>query len=135
LSAVDLRTHYLNYIAVLNERRFDDLRDFVADELVYNGEPMSVGQYRRLLESDVRSIPDLYFAVEQLVVEDGDVACRLRFDCTPVGRFKGFEADGSRIEFTEHVFYRFRDGYISQVWSLLDIEALQRQMAHTGELD
>jgi predicted ester cyclase len=131
VSAVDLKEHYLNYIAVLNERRFDDLKNFVADELVYNDAPMNAGQYRQLLEDDVRTISDLFFDVQQLVGSDEYVACRIRFDCTPVERFQGFEPSGSRIVFAEHVFYRFQDDHITQVWSLLDIGALQRQLAGT----
>jgi SnoaL-like polyketide cyclase len=68
----------------LNQRRFAALPDFVADELVYNETPMTAGQYRQLLEDDVRTIPDLFFDVQQLVVDAGHVACRIRFDCTPV---------------------------------------------------
>jgi len=36
----------------LNERRFEDLPTFVADELVYNDERMTGRQYRELLEDD-----------------------------------------------------------------------------------
>ena len=52
-----LERHCWSYIAALNERRFDDLSAFVADELVHNDAPISAGQYRELLEDDVRSIP------------------------------------------------------------------------------
>ena len=78
MSAIDLREHYLNYIATLNERRFEDLPAFAADELVYNGAPMTGRQYHELLEDDVRRIPDLFFDVQHLVVDNGYVACRLR---------------------------------------------------------
>jgi predicted ester cyclase len=32
------------------------------------------------------------------------------------------------VAFAEHVFYRFRDGRIEQVWSLIDTDALRDQM-------
>ncbi|MBC8091598.1 MAG: ester cyclase [Pseudonocardia sp.] len=131
MSSTPLRRHYLDYIAALNERRFDDLTNFVADELVYNDAPMSAGRYRRLLEDDVCTIPDLYFDVQQLVVDNDSVACRIRFDCTPVEVFHGFDPSGSRVVFTEHVLYRFQDDHITQVWSLLDIGALHSQLTRT----
>jgi predicted ester cyclase len=31
--------------------------------------------------------------------------------------------------FAEHVFYRFQDGRIERVWSLIDINAVRDQMA------
>lgn len=128
MSAIDLREHYLNYIATLNERRFEDLPAFAADELVYDGAPMTGGQYRELLEDDVRRIPDLFFDVQHLVVDNGYVACRIGFDCTPREPFQGRQPTGSRVVFAEHVFYRFHYARITQVWSLLDVAALQRQL-------
>ncbi|SHN47239.1 ester cyclase [Cryptosporangium aurantiacum] len=132
MSTLDLRSHYTNYIATLNHRRFDDLLTFVCEDLTYNDVSMTSGQYRALLEDDVRRIPDLYFEVMHLIVEGDVVACRLRFDCTPREPFRGLAPTGARVVFTEHVFYRFRDDRISQVWSLLDVEALQNQMRGWG---
>ena len=123
-----LEQHYRDYIAVLNERRFADLPAFVADELLYDEEPMRADQYRALLEDDVRRIPDLFFDVRHLVAAGDSVAARLRFDCTPVEPFRGMEPTGSRVVFTEHVFYRFDDQRIARVWSLLNVAALQRQL-------
>lgn len=124
---IDLRQHYLNYIATLNERRFEDLPTFVADELVYNDVRITGGQYRELLEDDVRTT-DLHFDVQDLVVDDGYVACRIGFDCTPREPFHGRAPTGARVVFTEHVFYRFEHDHITQVWSLLDVAALNRQL-------
>lgn len=123
-----IERHYLDYIAVLNERRFAELAAFVADELVYNDAPMSARQYRRLLEDDVRRIPDLFFDVQRLVAAGDQVAARLRFDCTPALTFHGVEPTGLRVVFHEHVFYRFEDEHIAEVWSLLDTAALQVQL-------
>ncbi|NIZ91560.1 ester cyclase [Kineococcus rubinsiae] len=123
-----LERHYRDYLAALDDRRFEDLPAFVADELTYNEASLSAARYRALLEDDVRRIPDLSFDVQHLVVAGDHVAARLRFDCTPVETFHGFEPTGSRVVFTEHVFYRFRDDRIVQVWSLLDVAALQRQL-------
>jgi predicted ester cyclase len=123
----DLEQRYRDYLAVLDERRFDDLAAFVADVVVVDDVPVSARRYREAREDDVRRIPDVSYDVQHLVVAGDLVAARLRFDCTPVLPFRGREPSGSRVVFTEHVFYRFRDGRIVQVWSLLDVEALQRQ--------
>lgn len=125
---MDLEEHYVSYIATLNERRFDELPTFVADDLVYNDAPMTGRQYRELLEGDVGTFPDLFFDIAHLVVAGGLVACRIRFDVTPTAPFRGFAPTGSKVVFTEHVFYRFTGDRITQVWSLLDVEALARQL-------
>ena len=93
---MDLRRHYLAYLDTLNERRFDDLVEYVADELTYNDRPMTLQDYRDLLEGDVAAIPDLRFDVGILVVSDDRVACRIDFDCTPVAPFLGFDPPGHR---------------------------------------
>lgn len=119
---------YRRYIAALNERRLDDLDQFVHDRLVYNGEDWSRERYRSLLADDVRRIPDLRYDIQVLVTGADHVAGRIWFDCTPQQRFLGIDATGGRVSFAEHVFYRFRAGRIEQVWSLIDTDGIRRQL-------
>ena len=51
------------------------------------------------------------------------------FDCTPQGEFLGLKPNGKPVSFAEHVFYRWRDGRIHEVWSLIDQPAIQAQLA------
>jgi steroid delta-isomerase-like uncharacterized protein len=127
-----LRQRYLAYLDVLNERRLEDLDDFVADDLIYNDRPMTRVQYQNLLRRDVDAIPDLRFDVDLLVVEGTRVACRLKFDCRPESSFLGFPVSGRRIQFAEHVFYEFRDDHIVEVKSLIDREAIRQQISVSG---
>jgi predicted ester cyclase len=124
-----LESVYRAYLAALNERRFDDLREFVHDELTYNGTPMTRADYRDLLAADAEAIPDLFYDA-RIVVASGDrVACRLLFECTPRRPFLGFVPNGERLTFAEHVFYDFVDGRIAAVTSLIDRFAVQTQLA------
>jgi steroid delta-isomerase-like uncharacterized protein len=124
----DLSTIYRRYLEALNERRFEDLDQFVHDQLTYNDSSFSREQYASMLEADVAAIPDLRYDVQLLVVSDDHVAARLWFDCTPRRTFLGIEPNGSRAAFAEHVFYRFREGRIEHVSSLLDTDAIRRQL-------
>lgn len=54
---MNLAEQYRAYIACLNERRWQDLGDFVDDDVQYNGERISVAGYRAMLENDVRKPP------------------------------------------------------------------------------
>jgi len=114
----DLRTRYLEYLAVLNERRFDDLGEFLAEDAVHNGSALGVAGYRAMLQDDVATFPDLFFEPLHVVADGAMVAARLGFDCTPEKPFRGV-SPGTRVQFTEHVFYRFAGPRIAQVWSLL----------------
>lgn len=128
---MDLRTQYTDYLAVLNEQRFGDLGRFVADDVVHNDRPLGVDGYRAMLENDVTTFPDLFFDVAHLVVDGDLLAARLRFDVTPVKPFRGFAPTRTKVQFSEHVFYRFAGGRIAQVWSLIDDAALHQQLPPT----
>jgi predicted ester cyclase len=125
----DLRDVYRDYLACLNERRWDDLGRFVADDVTYNREPLGLSGYRAMLEADTHAIPDLQFVPEILLADDHVVSCRLHFECTPEREFLGLAPTGVRITFAENVFYRFAEGRIAQVWSLIDKEAVREQMS------
>jgi predicted ester cyclase len=63
-----------------------------------------------------------------LVCEAPLIAARLAFDCTPRGEFLGLKVDGRRVWFAENVFYEFRDGKITAVWSVVDKAAIEAQI-------
>ena len=123
-----LESTYRRYLNALNDRRFDELGDFVHDQLTYNGEQITREQYTAMLIEDVRVIPELRYDIDLLVVGDGHVASRISFDCRPRGEFLGISVDGRRVSFAEHVFYRLREGRIERVWSLLDRDAIRNQV-------
>ena len=81
-----------------------------------------------MLEQDFRDIPDLNFAIDLLVVDPPHVAARLAFTCTPVGNFLGLPVNGRTVSFTENVFYRFADGRIVEVFSIVDKLAIEAQL-------
>jgi predicted ester cyclase len=127
-----LENIYRDYIAALNAGRFDDLDRFVHDRLTYNGEDWTRTRYQALLADDRRKVPDLHYEIRLLVVHSDQVACRLWFDCTPRQAFLGMDAGGHRVSFAEHVFYRFRENRIENVWSLIDTDGIRRQLPAPG---
>jgi predicted ester cyclase len=128
MSESELTVVYRDYLRCLNERRWSGLGEFVAGELTYNGRPMRLADYRAMLENDVAAIPDLQFHSELLLADGHVVACRLYFRCTPQQTFLGFEPTGEQVSFAEHVFYRFENRRIVEVWSLIDKEAIREQV-------
>jgi steroid delta-isomerase-like uncharacterized protein len=119
---------YHRYLECLNERRWDDLGEFVADDVTHNDRPLGLSGYRAMLEDDVRTIPDLRFVPDRVIADGNAVACRLVFQCTPERPFLGFEPTGASITFAEHAFYGFRDRRIVEVSSLLDTNAVAAQL-------
>ncbi len=128
MAANPLAIVYRQYIDTLNERRFDELGRHVHDVLTYNGPSWTLDEYQALLRSDVDTIPDLRYEVRSLVADEVQVAARLWFSCTPNGLFQGIETSGRTVQFAEHVFYEFDDLKIRHVSSLIDRDAVRRQV-------
>jgi predicted ester cyclase len=128
VTGADLADVYRAYIACLNAQDWPQLARFVHDDASHNGRPLGLSGYRAMLEQDFSEIPDLRFNIDLLIVDPPHVASRLRFDCTPKGRFLGLGVNGRRVAFTENVFYQFRDGKIARVWSVIDKAAIEAQL-------
>jgi predicted ester cyclase len=124
----DLSGVYRDYIACLNQQDWSKLEQFVDAEVRYNGQRIGIFGYREMLERDFDEIPDLYFDIQLLVSDPPYIASRLRFDCTPKGKFLGLPVNGKRVSFTENVFYEFRREKIEQVWSVIDKAAIEAQL-------
>jgi predicted ester cyclase len=124
----DLRDRYRGYIDFLNRQDWRHLGDYVADEVQRNGEVLGLAGYRTMLEGDFAAIPDLSFKIDFIVSEPPFVAARLLFDCTPKGELFGLLVNGRRVSFTENVFYRFANGKIETVWSVIDQAAIKAQL-------
>jgi predicted ester cyclase len=124
----DLSDVYRNYIACLNKQDWPKLEQFVHDEVCHNGQRIGISGYRAMLERDIYEIRDLHFDIQLLISDPPYLASRLRFDCTPKGKFLGLHVNGKRVSFAENVFYEFRREKIEQVWSVIDKAAIEAQL-------
>ena len=128
MTKADLSDVYRAYIACLNEQDWPALGRFVDDEVQYDNHRIGLIGYRQMLERDFFEIPDLHFKIQLLISDPPHVASRLRFDCTPKGKFLGLQVMGKRVSFTENVFYEFRRQKIEKVWSIIDKAAIEAQI-------
>jgi len=118
---------YLAYLDCLNRQAWDELGNFVDDQVEHNGRPVRLEGYREMLVKDFQDIPDLSFHTELLVCEPPKIAARLKFDCSPVGVFMALPVNGKRVVFHEHVFYEYKDKKISRVRSVIDKTEIEQQ--------
>jgi len=128
MTETNLAEIYNAYISCLNRQDWPNLGTFVQEDVHYNGKQIGLTGYRGLLENDFVEIPDLYFNIELLVSDQSYVAARLLFNVTPKGSFFGLPINGRKVSFSENVFYQFRDGKISLVWSVIDKAAIEAQI-------
>lgn len=119
---------YAQYIGCLNDRAWKELGTFVAEDVIHNGRPLGLEGYRAMLEGNYRDIPDLHFQIDRLVANETQLAVRLRFRCTPIGKFLGIPVNGRRVLFHEHAFYTLNDAKIADVSSVIDKAAIEAQV-------
>ncbi|MCD5991965.1 ester cyclase [Pseudomonas sp. CDFA 553] len=124
----DLRDVYQGYIACLNQQNWPALGQFVDENVHYNDQRVGLTGYREMLERDYRQIPDLHFNIRFLIADPEHIAARLDFDCTPIGDFMGLPVNGRKVQFSENVFYRFKEGRIVEVWSVIDKAGIEAQL-------
>jgi len=124
----ELRTLYRAYINCLNSRNLDQLGEFVDADVEYNGTRVSLAGYQDMLKRDFEAIPDLYFNIKLLCADPPMFASRLNFNCTPSSTLFGNAVNGTRVQFSENVFYEFQSRRIRRVWSVIDETAIARQV-------
>lgn len=129
MSADELRERYQAYLDCLNRQAWTELGRHVDEAVEHNGRPLELAGYQAMLEGDHAAIPDLHFAARRLVVEPPWLAAQLDFDCTPRGELFGLAVNGRRVRFSEHVFYRFENGRIREVRSVIETAAIAAQLA------
>jgi predicted ester cyclase len=116
---MDLKAFYRRYLRACNERRFDELGEFVAGDVVVNGEPRGVAQYAADLRGFIAAVPDFRWELRHLLVDGNWLSAHL-FDTgtSPAGR------TGTIQEFS---MYRIEDAKIVEYWGDLDASRLQLQ--------
>ncbi len=105
---------YRRYLTRCNEHRFDDLGEFVADDV--NGPAEGLDRYIAGLHAVTAAFPDYHWDLQRLLVDGQWLAARLTGTGTHTGTFRGIPAAGRRIRTQELVIYRLAQGKIAEVW-------------------
>ena len=105
----DLVALYRRYLPLCNERRFEELRDLVSDEVSGSGSVDGASAYIDRVRDVFTAFPDYGWELQHLVVEGETVAARLIGQGTHTGSF-------GDIDTQELVMYRFADGRIVGCW-------------------
>ncbi|MFF2083542.1 ester cyclase [Nocardia sp. NPDC058176] len=76
----------------------------------------------------LRVFPDVHVELEDMVAEDDKVVGRSTVTGTHRGEFMGIAATGKRVEYNEMFMFHFVNGRIAQIWGVVDIFSLLRQL-------
>ncbi|KAI0379613.1 SnoaL-domain-containing protein [Hypomontagnella monticulosa] len=134
LSARELEDKYRQYIGCINAQTMEaELHRFCHPQVVHNTKALTIEEYRLLIQEAFTAIPDITFGLHTVVVDERAqrVAVRIEFSGTPIGVFAGVKPNGRSVSFCEHVTYRFEEGKIARVWSIVDWPSYQAQLSES----
>ncbi|MGY1602591.1 ester cyclase [Geodermatophilus sp. SYSU D00815] len=116
----DLAAAYRRYNAACNAHRFEELGEFVHEELAVDGERIRLADYVEGLRAVVRAFPDYRWDLRHLLVDGDWVAAHFADTGTHRGDWLGLPATGRRVTTQEFAFYRWAGGRIAEVWVTAD---------------
>ncbi|KAJ4269470.1 hypothetical protein NW762_001130 [Fusarium torreyae] len=130
-TSLNLEEMYRGYIKSINDKTMEaNFQNFCKPSVTHNTHQKTIPEYISLIKESQSAIKNLYFDIQDLVVdnESGRVAARLEFTGTPVKEWADAEPNGDSVRFHEHVMYWLDEGKIHWVWSIVDLDTYRRQL-------
>jgi steroid delta-isomerase-like uncharacterized protein len=76
----------------------------------------------------LKAFPDVKFVIEDFIQQGDRLAARVTLEGTHRGDFAGIPATGKRMKVYDLAMYRIVDGKITDIWSLIDMQAMRDQL-------
>ena len=130
LQNTELEAFYRRYNERCNAHRFTELGEFVAYDVVVNGEPDGLHGYVRGLQAVVEAFPDYRWDLRHLLVDPPWISAHFHDTGTHRGTFMDIPATGRPVTTQEFALYRVDAGKIVEVWVTADNLLLVKQMQH-----
>jgi len=112
----ELAVFYRRYISRCSEHRFDELDEFVDQNVEVNGAVHGLRKYGAGLRSVVEVFPNFQWDLQHLLIDDCWLGARLTDT--------GTSAAGQPVTIQEFAIYRMAGGRIVAVWGDLDKDRL-----------
>lgn len=106
--------------------------DIIAADAIDHCEPPGTdcrAHFRQVVTMLRSAFPDLTIEVTDMVAEGNEVAARLAMTGTHRGPFLGLPPTGRRFSSEQMRFMRFRDGQMTDSWSMIDFAGWRAQLA------
>ena len=123
-----LESFYRCYLQQCNDHHFDQLGEFIADDVAVNGEVQGLRGYVAGLQAVVRAFPDYHWNLRHLLVDGVWLAAHFTDTGTHLGTFLGLPATGRAVSTQEFALYRVDGKKIVEVWVTADNLRLLRQL-------
>jgi predicted ester cyclase len=130
---VAMTAFYRHYLRCCNDRRFDELGEFVDEDVLVNDTRQTLDEYVAGLRAVVDAFPDYHWDLRQLLVDGDWLSAHLTGTGTHTGTFLGVPATGREVRVRELAMYRVDSGRIVASWG--DLGSTVRDQLVSGPLD
>jgi steroid delta-isomerase-like uncharacterized protein len=115
---------------VLDQGRFDRYAGFHTDDFVAHGSirDFTLAEDLAAAKEERKALPDMHVVVNQTAAEGDMVAVYWTASGTNTHEGMGFPATGRKVSVPGMTFFRFRDGKISEEWSVFDMLGVLKQL-------
>ena len=125
----EYRSLYLSYLEYCNEHNLDRMASFYTSTIKVDDVPMDPAAVKAQFAPLFSAFPDWHWDMRHIVVDDDNIVVHFTVTGTHRGAFQGVEATGRRVTVSEFTLYRLEDGKFAEVWDLVDMDALMRQIS------
>jgi steroid delta-isomerase-like uncharacterized protein len=125
----DYRSLYLSYLKYCNDHDFDSMASFYTPTIKVNDAPMEPAAVTAQFAPLISAFPDWHWEMRHVVVDDDNIVVHFKVTGTHLGTFQGIEATGRRVSVSEFTLYHLESGKFAEVWDLLDMTALLKQIS------
>jgi predicted ester cyclase len=119
---------YQSYLTYCNNHDFDSMASFYTPTIKVNDAPMDPATVTAQFAPLISAFPDWHWEMRHIVVDDDDIVVHFTVTGTHLGAFQGIEATGRRVAVSEFTLYRLEGGKFAEVFDLLDMDALMKQI-------
>ena len=119
---------YLSYLEYCNKHDFEAMATFYAPIIKIEGVPMDPDAVTAQFTPLITAFPDWHWDIRHILIDGDAVAVHFTVTGTHRGTFRGHEATGRRIRVSEFTLYHLEDNRFTEVWDLLDVDAIMRQV-------
>ena len=125
----DYRSLYLSYLKYCNDHDFDSMASFYTPTIKVNDAPMEPAAVTAQFAPLISAFPDWHWEMRHIVVDDDNIVVHFKVTGTHLGTFQGIEGTGRRVSVSEFTLYHLESGKFAEVWDLLDMTALLKQIS------
>jgi predicted ester cyclase len=125
----DYRSLYLSYLKYCNDHDFDSMASFYTPTIKVNDAPMEPAAVTAQFAPLISAFPDWHWEMRHIVVDYDNIVVHFKVTGTHLGTFQGIEATGRRVSVSEFTLYHLESGKFAEVWDLLDMTALLKQIS------